>query len=1667
MGTSTLLFVDQVGSTEQLTLLGDVAGQQVRQGLLDLLRQATEVHGGQEVEFTGDGLFCAFDSATDAVGAAVTMQQAVTSFSGRQPEDRGVSIRIGLNTGEPLESEGGGFFGAAVVIAARLCARAGHGQILASDITRSLVQPRGMHQFEPAGELRLKGFPEPVAAYAVAWEPDDRRPRLPPVLRAALRGPFVGRDREMAAIRAAWEGATDGRRQLVLISGDTGLGASRLAAEGAAHLHASGASVWAGAAQGVEARLAPWTEALDGWTATTSRAELRLAVGDKGGQLLPLIPGLSRLLPRLPTTASTDAETDTFLVADAIDAVSARWSALEPLVVVLDRLHEADPASLAVLRRLLHSRRGGQVMVIGCYEPCAVGTPRLLGALGDVPRLLDLRLEGLAEPQVRELIEAVTGEPAADAGVRAVLAESEGVPSYVLRMARCMREERIVTGIEDAVHRSVELRTDLRLQREEIALGLRQLDQLRDDSSTAETARVESDGTPPAPGECPYRGLLPFTCEDAETFFGREVLTAEMVAALTVSRWLAVVGPSGSGKSSVVRAGLQPAVADGALPGSRECTVVHFRPGDRPLEALGAALAQRSEGDDAATLAGRLWSAPLAQVAGLSCGPRRLVVIVDQFEELWTLAPAPARERVLDLLVEAATAPAEWVAVVVTVRADHYGRTAEHPALATLMAESQVLVPPMSRSELRSAVESPARRAGLVLEPGLAQAVLDDVADEPGALPLLSTAMRETWERRRGRSLTLTGYAETGGARRAIAHVAEATLGSLEPGQQEVARGLLLRLAAPSAEGGDVARPAPLSELVVDEDTRTVLERLVDRRLVTTSETTAQVAHEALLREWPRLRAWLDADRDGRRLHQQIATATVEWQSSGEDDGALLRGARLAAAADWRVRAQDQLTEPERRFLDTSARRHADDLLRARRTTRRFQALVAVLVVLLGGAGAATVVAVERGRAAAERAEEAVARDLVNQSVDLATSRLDTALLLAVEAHRRDPSMATESALLGALDAAQHLTAFRRELPRAVVDSATASDGRSLYVLTPSGDLLSYDTANWTATPTTVARAIPGPVSLDVSPDGERAVYVDEDGAHVVDTTGGPSRLLRAGSVTFARFSADGRFVLLREGASEPRLLVMDASSADAVLEYPAGDTTLALVRPGHDQLLVSRVTSSDRVVLQRLEVDGTPLGAPVTMPWPLVLDWRYTNDGSHLVVAAGDRSVTVLDADTLEVAGSLTPPDGSRFPHRVRPAPSGDTVAVGYDDGSVGVAEFDPAHGLVETFRTVALQGKLATPHWLDDDRLLAITPAAAAEFDLRTPTPLGAPLDGPAEGSFVQAFTPTPDGRQVLYVADGRLRRTDASGAAEGLDVALPVDPAGPAAVTVSPDGSWAAVTGHVGGQERLDPDADEAVQTVVVVPLETDGDLLVRRFLAPLSTSMHTAFSPDSSTLAFFSGERDVTEIDVRSGRSRGEPARFAELGTMLEYSSDGKLLLVVDVRGLVWPLDVATRRVGNARELTPGTAVVDMVRMSRGHRLVAATLTGQIVVADSRTARPVGTPLEGGLTPLAGLAVSPAGDQLAAVDMDGSLHLWDLGTGRGLAASLRIGAGTSLGYLDGGRRLVTSSPTVGLVTWDLRPDSWRAIACRVADRDLTRGEWATFLPGEPYRSTCRRA
>ncbi len=433
---------------------------------------------------------------------------------------------------------------------------------------------------------------------------------------------------------------------------------------------------------------------------------------------------------------------------------------------------------------------------------------------------------------------------------------------------------------------------------------------------------------PPADVPCPYMGLVAFEAEDAQYFFGREELVAELTARLAGTRFLAVVGPSGSGKSSLVRAGLLPSVWAGALPGSEDWQTMVITPGARPLDELAVRLSVLSDDRPAALLRDleadhRVLDLTIRRaLAGQPAGVK-LLLVVDQFEEIFALCRDKEERRTfINALLYAVEAEEGRTIVVPTIRADFYGRCAAYPQLAARLSDG-LLVGPLSEEDLRAAIERPAALVGLQLEPGLTGMILDDVAGEPGALPLLSHALLETFERRRGSQLTLSGYAGSGGVAGAIAQTADTVYGGLEPEQQALARSIFLRLTELGAEGTqDTRRRVAPAELQRSEEeapaVASLLRTLAAARLVTTGDDTVEVAHEALIREWPALRGWLDEDREGLRIHRHLTVAAGEWQRLEQDPGELYRGARLAAAGEWAEEHDQELNPLEREFLAAS-----------------------------------------------------------------------------------------------------------------------------------------------------------------------------------------------------------------------------------------------------------------------------------------------------------------------------------------------------------------------------------------------------------------------------------------------------------------------------------------------------------------------------------------------------------------------------------------------------------------------------------------------------------------------------------------------------------------------------------------------------------------------------
>ncbi len=735
---------------------------------------------------------------------------------------------------------------------------------------------------------------------------------------------------------------------------------------------------------------------------------------------------------------------------------------------------------------------------------------------------------------------------------------------------------------------------------------------------------------------CPYKGLTAFQAHDASFFFGRETLVEELVVRMQSSSTLVIGGPSGSGKSSLLRAGLVPAIGSGALPGSQHWPVLLFTPGSGPLDELALQLGRLTP-DRAAPGTDELRLDPRAARRWLPTGTAGLLAI-DQFEEIFTHETEPVEVRaVLDVLDALTTSQDAQIRVLIALRSDFYSTCAGYPWLAERISENQVLVGPMRRHELRRAIEGPARRAGLRIEPGLTEAVLDEAGEEPGGLPLIAHALMETWIRRRGTVLTLDGFQAAGGVIGAIAQSAEHAYERLTEPDRITARRLFLRLITPGDDGPDTRRRLSWADLRDDARTSAVVERLAADRLLTVDERGVELVHETLIRAWPRLRGWIDESREDLRVRHRIARAANEWIAEDRDPDLLYRGAPLTGVLEWQESAHLELSEVPAAFLDASrAARDAEESAAsaARHRRRRLRRIAfATLSVLAAAAITATVVAffaLRQSQHNEAEAERRFARGLATQAESLAPTRPKLALALAVEsAARLDaiPAEAQQAIVMARLAlAASDIVAASEPIP--VGDALTAlvtPDGSTVVTGTRDGAVQLVDARTGEAT-ATLTGPNEGIEEAAVDSSGRWLVAVGADGLWRwdldSDTTQGEHIAQSSGALWSAAFSADGEHL---------------ATAAE-------------------DGIVTVYSTSS-------WKPDGEPMRSNIDF-----LSVAFTRRGDQVLAGTGDGRVFVWDLATRRLVGSPLAAHGTNDVWELAMDPSGERVATASSDGTASV---------------------------------------------------------------------------------------------------------------------------------------------------------------------------------------------------------------------------------------------------------------------------------------------------------------------------------------------------------------------------------------------------------------
>ena len=1168
----------------------------------------------------------------------------------------------------------------------------------------------------------------------------------------------------------------------------------------------------------------------------------------------------------------------------------------------------------------------------------------------------------------------------------------------------------------------------------------------------------------------PYKGLRAFEEGDAPDFFGREELVAQLVERLGQTRFLAVVGPSGSGKSSVVRAGLIPALRRGAIDGSDAWPIVDMFPGAHPLDGLEAALL-RGTPDPPASVMDQLerdeHGLHRAVLRLLPSDRSELVLVVDQFEEVFTLVEDEAvRSHFLGSLEAAATDPRSRLRVVVTLRADFYDRPLLYRGFAELFRSRVESLIPLSSDELERAISGPAKRVDVSLEPGLVAAMLSDVAEEPGALPLMEYALTELFERREGRSLTLRSYREIGGVSGALGRRAEELYARLEGGK-DAARQLFLRLVALGEGTEDTRRRVPRSEVAsldVDQqamaiviDTFGASRQLSFDRDARTGAPTIELAHEAMLTAWPRLHRWIDVARDDVRTERRVSAAAREWTEADRDPSFLLAGSRLEQTEVWRAGSGLAITPEELEFIDASVaerdRREADEEARGarerdleRRSVRRLRAFVALLTVAALVAVGLTVFARGQARRAEEEERTAIARELAAASVANLDVDPERSVLLALEAIEQTRSV--DGSVLPEAEEALHraVTASRIELT--VPDLGGELDWSPEGVFVTEGPENSGMIDIRDAATGEAVQAWEGHEEdindVQFSPDGTMLATAGDDGElKVWDPATGEaiSSVSGRGGALGQSFSADGSLVAA-VWPDEGTARIFDPATG-AVVRSIAGLDTVPIdtaLSPDGERVAIAMAFADVATVFD------VATGEPIfELP-----DHRYSvnsvswsPDGGRIATASGDSSVRVWDAESGRLESRLVGHTGVVI--SVDWAPDSRRLVSGGSDGTARLWEVDDAVGR-EVLTLSAQQTRAGTfaafspdgGHVLTGDvgitaiKIWDVTLSGDAEV-ANLPTDFLAPVD--------VAYLPND---QIVAPIDG--------GSVSVWDVARgPVATIGPGGgspqpvwrIAVSADGTRIATVRNFSG-------------TVTVWDTETGDEVFEVNVTEEEISAID--WSPDGEHLVASSwdGTATILDADGREVRVLDEGGKDFEIHAVA-FSPDGRSIATAVFNGLrpsegrvsLWdwergemrPVDLVGAEVV---EFDPTGATLAVGRFD-GVVEIRAIADGERVLQFGAHSGTVGD-----------LAFSPDGSRIATSGDDATARLFDAETGE---QQLVLRGHTSLvsgiAFSPDGTRLASAGADGVVRVWALDLDDLIEIAEHAVTRELSDDECRQYL------------
>ena len=1226
----------------------------------------------------------------------------------------------------------------------------------------------------------------------------------------------------------------------------------------------------------------------------------------------------------------------------------------------------------------------------------------------------------------------------------------------------------------------------------------------------------------------PYKGLRAFDEADAADFAGRERLVDQLLDTIANHRLVAVVGPSGSGKSSTVRAGLLPALRAGGASGSARWFITTLLPGSNPFDELEAALLRVSV-NRPTDLLGVLTSG----ARGIARGVRHVVpdedgqvlLVIDQFEELFTLSDPSEAARLLDALAVAVAEERSRLRVVLTLRADFFDRPLRHEAIGRLVRDATVPVLPLAADELEHAIVDPAAAVGAEVEPGLVSEIVADVVDQPGALPLLQYALTELYDRRVSGLLTRKAYHDLGGVAGALGRRADDLYQRATVDERATIRRVFGRLVSLGEGSEDTRRRALRGELGLDATTHAVLARFGSARLLSfdhdplTRQPTVEVAHEALLRQWPRFRQWLDEDRDDLRIMRHLTTAADEWARSGRPDAELYRGGRLESAESWMDQHQGEVSADERAFLERSIEIRTSEQERDEHENQRLRRLLGVVAVVAAIALVAGVLAGIQQRRAREsaieadanaaRAEENAERAAANEAAALEASFIAETGRLQADAARLAPANSRLSLLLAA-------EAYRREPSSASLSALQQGLINSGGLLGTYGGGAEYTSA-WFADDDRV-----------VATTRDEIHTFDEATGQLVDRWAAPALNDRQQAFGLPQVIPKAMFDLSPAGiavygTSDGEVIVLDPSTGVDVLRVTHDDQISAVTIDTQGRVVASADVTG-RLIVWDLTTERRLLDV-IAHPYPTLGDVPLTGDAwlppewavvpnmiRGLAVSADGQSVVAIDAlsatvwdvglghlvNTVVGTAPLPPtPTGHVVLHNREVEIVGDRAVITTDKGIIhyDLERGATTVGLYDPQPNSFLGMLFATPHAgglvgvMDNGGIQLVAPDGQ----------ISAVID--PQVASLNAMSTNASGTEVLVATGEGVLRWSLTGAG-AIRQAVPRTP-GLHFGAVTPDGRrltldqgfdspvmpevWDLSTER---PRRLALDA-ESGDFVYVVPGGAIGtfeaatraiQLLDPDDLTPLGPPVPTqgvfgsSLSPDHqfwSSAVSSTGAIQIYEVEsgetVRSLDDLGiDPDN---LGTVVSHSFDPAWARVAGVHtdGTTMLWDVRT---GEAiTDLDVDGARPEIVMFSRSGRYLGVVgEDGLIHLLDGETLEPEDSPIAG-LGTLLGYAPDAmafsADDRYLLTTADGLGRLWDIESRKQIGDPIPTDAtfqSSAQGSADGALRLTTADASY-VYAWTLEPDTWPELACVIAGRNLTLDEWEQFGPSdEPYQATC---